>query len=328
MNVVEDDEPNCNFVDEHDAIDITESDDGQFSCRVPAPADLHAVVIGKGRATLQKLEKETGTSISVPRKGQGVHEITISGPSESSVSAARTRITILLDSARGRADYTHFLNVPLNTPEMITSMRKFQQNLLSDCVGAAGMSPELLVEPARLHLTLTMLKLLTPEECDHASATLQGCAPGVSALLSGPLNLVLVGLEYMNDDPQAVDVLYAKVEGEGSEVVHRISEHIIQSFIEAGLLGQEEVARQRLLSDDGASNIKLHATLVNSKYRKGRGGKGGKANDTREPFDASTMLDLHSDMPIGSMTVTSIAISAMTGSAHNGGYKHISALRV
>ena len=47
-----------------------------------APADLHSSVIGKGRAMLHKLEREAAVSITVPRKGAGVHEITIEGASQ------------------------------------------------------------------------------------------------------------------------------------------------------------------------------------------------------------------------------------------------------
>ena len=42
---------------------------------------------------------------------------------------------------------------------------------------------------------------------------------------------------------------------------------IINALVAAGLLSEDEVDKQRLLTEDGISNIKLHATLINSKFR-------------------------------------------------------------
>lgn len=136
-----------------------------------------------------------------------------------------------------------------------------------------------------------------------------------------------------------VDVLYLKIGGKGAQALHRLAEMAIKALEEAGLIGAEEIARQRLLTEEGQSNIKLHATLVNSKYRKGQGGnegkggkegkggatgKGGKGESApRIPFDAKGVLTAFRNTNFGTETAGVVAISSITGNGPKGGYKHL-----
>jgi len=315
------------LVDHEDGID--EAPNGSYSCRMEAPADLHSSVIGKGRAMLHKLEREAAVSITVPRKGAGVHEITIEGASQEGVASARSRIMILLSQARRRCEYNYFLNIPLcNTSAKAVERLDSLSSSIIQQYGDRILTSDMFVKPVRLHLTLAMLKLLTPAECSRAIGILQ------ETPLPQAAELKLQGLEYMNDDPSSVDVLYLKVGGAGTRCVHEAAETLIRRLEEEGLLDAEEIAKQRLFKENGQSNIKLHATLINSKYRKGqsekpvKGGKGGKGQPDRVPFDAEGILATFGDWAgfqqsdaLVTETPLTLAISHLAGSAPNGGYK-------
>ena len=187
------------------------SSSGGYTCKMEIPSDLHGNIVGKGRSTLQKLEKDTGATIAVPRKGDNSSTVIITGPTAAAVAAARTRVGIICDQGRSHTGYTHFLNIPLSG--MAAATKAFQEGLYDVCGDAQGMSQELFVDPARVHITLVMLKLLTEEEVKKAGAVLKDSSESVISVLGGAkLGVSLDGVEIMNDDPSQVDVLYAKVD--------------------------------------------------------------------------------------------------------------------
>ncbi|CAB1343963.1 unnamed protein product [Coregonus sp. 'balchen'] len=88
-----------------------------------------------------------------------------------------------------------------------------------------------------------------------------------------PLPLEVTGIEYMNDDPAMVDVLYAKV--------HAIVERLVDHFVSSGLMVREW------------DRVKLHGTVMNTLFRKVASAEatGGRQNmKEREAFDARNIL--------------------------------------
>ncbi|POI29861.1 hypothetical protein CIB84_006389, partial [Bambusicola thoracicus] len=76
-----------------------------------------------------------------------------------------------------------------------------------------GVSSSLFQNPAKLHLTLGTLVLLNEQEIQRACDLLQQCKEDFVDQITGgkPLSVEVAGVEYMNDDPAMMDVLYAKV---------------------------------------------------------------------------------------------------------------------
>eukprot|EP00658_Telonema_sp_P-2_P047671 TRINITY_DN36276_c0_g2_i2.p1 TRINITY_DN36276_c0_g2~~TRINITY_DN36276_c0_g2_i2.p1 ORF type:complete len:129 (+),score=34.50 TRINITY_DN36276_c0_g2_i2:222-608(+) len=101
----------------------------------------------------------------------------------------------------------------------------------------------------------------------------------------------------MNDDPRQVDVLYMKV-GQAGATIKSICNVLSTAMLEAGVLTQAQAQHQRL------SAIKLHATLMNTKYR-------SKNDAPRETFDASQMLEKFGEYEFGSLAISHIALSSM-----------------
>lgn len=74
------------------------------------------------------------------------------------VSAAKTRIELIVDAATERLPYTHFLSIPL--PGCVANVAAWKGEVLAKPAADVGdVSEELFNEPKQLHLTLLMLKL-------------------------------------------------------------------------------------------------------------------------------------------------------------------------
>lgn len=244
------DEPDCSA--DADADEVVEVGKGRFKMAFSVPADFRAAVIGKAGATKKAFEAETGTAILIPERGKD-GDLVISGASRGAVAAAAARVRLKVAQARKAKSapaspslllskkedgqprpFTHFVSLPLTEPGIQRSFTAFQEAVLG--LGpSAPVQPEAFVSPDKLHLTLGMLTIAGPREVEEAKAAFAHVcsASAVSQVLrqaetplqavmaarakvaglSGGLGFRLRGLEIMNDDPSAVDVLYARVRG-------------------------------------------------------------------------------------------------------------------
>uniref|UniRef100_A0ACB8F8S0 Uncharacterized protein n=1 Tax=Sphaerodactylus townsendi TaxID=933632 RepID=A0ACB8F8S0_9SAUR len=84
-----------------------------------------------------------------------------------------------------------------------------QEGFCNDC----GVSSSLFQNPAKFHMTIGTLVLLNEQEIQKAQELLQKCKEEFADAIAGgePLTVEVASIEYMNDDPAMMDVLYAKV---------------------------------------------------------------------------------------------------------------------
>ncbi|KAE8284131.1 Activating signal cointegrator 1 complex subunit 1 [Larimichthys crocea] len=226
---------------------IEQTDKG-FRCAVDVPSVLYKYIIGKKGETRKRLEFDTKTSINIPKQGvEG--QIVITGSHKAAVSSALTRVELLLESFRKKQPFTHFLSLPLNDPKIQEGFLRFKDEVLKQC------------------------------SQDH------GCQNIIRDLTEGkPLPLEVTGIEYMNDDPAMVDVLYAKVNvKDRSDRLQMIAERLVEHFASAGLMVREW------------DRVKLHGTVMNTLFRKDStgedtGGPGRQTTSEREAFDARNIL--------------------------------------
>ncbi|NXU54429.1 ASCC1 protein, partial [Turnix velox] len=269
-----------------DAFVVEETERG-FRCRVEVPSPLYRYIIGKKGETKKKLETETRTSISIPKPGvEG--EVVITGQHRGGVVSARTRLDVLLESFRRRQPFTHFLSLPLNQPHVQEKFLQFKEEVLERCSKDHGVSSSLFQNPAKLHLTLGTLVLLNEQEIQKARELLQCCKEDFVDHITGgkPLPVEVLGVEYMNDDPAMMDVLYAKVHmKDNSERLQAIADQMVERFVASGLMMKEW------------DRVKLHATVMNTLFRKDpsaeeqSGATAGKSSlKEREAFDGRNIL--------------------------------------
>ncbi|OQV24521.1 putative Activating signal cointegrator 1 complex subunit 1 [Hypsibius exemplaris] len=287
------------------------------------PSALFAMMIGKGGAGKKAIEDETKARIIFPdnRSQEQTKPIEIFSYDEVQLIVCRRRLLQSAQNARFKIPFTHFLCFPASSQSVHQSFQTFRNEVTKKCGGSRGFSPDLFQNYSKLHLTIGTLALFSQYEYGLAADGLTECfADGLwRELNEGPLHCRLKGLEIMNDDPSEVDVLYAKIEDPTGRL-QQIADSVYEWFMEA---------EPRFLQDkfDHVDNVKLHVTLLNSRFRKGEEigeeeveSVGGKSR-SRKTFDATDILKHFGDYDFGTVHIKEIHVSQRFSSDSNGFYK-------
>uniref|UniRef100_A0A182JEZ9 K Homology domain-containing protein n=1 Tax=Anopheles atroparvus TaxID=41427 RepID=A0A182JEZ9_ANOAO len=301
----------CGDDDREEEYDIDLNDAGKFQTSFHVPAAFYALIIGAKGQTRQRLEAETKAQIRVPKQGT-TGDLVITAPSRKSVAAARSRIELIVIGARNKQQFTHFLSVPLNKPQIIKRFVDFREKVVTKLPAAFRVDESLFQQPEKLHITLCTLSLMDNEDRANAAHVLQDCQDSILGPLlkeNGPMEICVRGLEYMNDDPHAVDVLYAKIESPTLQVA---ADSIYEYFISKGLMQRKY------------DHVKLHATLINSLFRSTSNSDNvdeKEAERRRITFDASEILRLYGDFDFGKLMVDEIHLSQRYSTSCTGFYE-------
>ncbi|CAG4998640.1 unnamed protein product [Parnassius apollo] len=275
-------------------------------------------IIGKKGIMKSRIEKDTKTNIKIPKQGEA-GDIAIFGPSALNVKAACRRINIIVMSARMKQKPTHFLSIPLNHSSIIERFENFKQNVLQEC-STKGIDESLFIRSCKLHLTIGVMCLMDNEERLHASKLLSEAKENIlMPVLKDylPLKIRLKGLSYMNDDPKSIDVLYSCVEDDGpSGMIQKITDGLVDHFYKAGFMDREF----------GRDNVKLHVTLMNSKYRNKSSldtddDRTSNKRSIRETFDGSDILSKFSNYDFGVTEINNIHLSQRKTMGSDGYYQ-------
>nr|XP_002129758.1 activating signal cointegrator 1 complex subunit 1-like [Ciona intestinalis] len=289
---------------------ITTRSNGMFETTINTASALFKYIIGTKGATKRTLEFETRTRIEIPRRGTEGN-IVISGKDKSGVASARNRIELIVSEKRWKQQFTHFVSIPLVNEEVKESFHEFEEDVMMKFSSSRGVCRSIFQIPTKLHLTICTLTLLNEIEVEKAKEVLMECGGRVVDVLEGTsLNIALKGLEYMNDDPANVDVLYGKVQSsDGSDKLQAIANLLDETFTNAGL------------SEKQYDRVKLHATLLNTTFRKvesRQATRGGSRQ--RESFDATKILAAFGNFNFGKVKVDKIHMSERMTTDKNGYY--------
>ncbi|CAF4757657.1 unnamed protein product [Pieris macdunnoughi] len=117
----------------------------------------------------------------------------------------------------------------------------------------------------------------------------------------------------MNDDPKEIHVLYGSVQEDDAPkgVLQDMIDAIAQFFFKKGLMANEF----------GRDNVKIHVTLLNSKYRGKTIENGRPTKQKRESFDGTEILEKFNDYDFGVMEINNIHLSVMNSLAPDGFYQ-------
>lgn len=304
--------------DSDDDYEITEIEGNRFKSSFHIPQIFLGQIIGGKGITRKRIEAETKTILKFPK--QGVKEDTIViGPTRKSIVDARRKIDITILAAREKQQFTHFLSIPFNNQEIKNSFSKFKNSVLT--TGTTYEIDESLFQNSdKLHLTIATLTLVDNEDRVFAAQCLQECIEETRKLLSDhckPIQMTLCGLEYMNDDPRSVDVLYGKV---NCEPLQKIADYIVDYFAKKGL------------SKKKYDSVKLHVTLLNSLFRNENQNDGTQTsnsfNQNRKSFDIRNILLDHKDIHFGKQTLNEIHLSQRYSTGSNKFYEATSILKL
>ena len=117
-------------------------------------------------------------------------------------------------SARQKQPFTHFLSIPVNTASVQENFLAFKRDVLETLEDVSGLDETIFQTETLLHLTVGTMALLDQRERNLARDILMDCKENIiqPLLLDKTLEFSIEGLEIMNDDPAAVDVLYGKIQ--------------------------------------------------------------------------------------------------------------------
>lgn len=298
-------------------IEIKKVDDSRYCTSFHVSKHYLGSIIGKKGATVSRIGRDTKTDIKIPRQGEN-KDVTIYGANESSIKAARRRINIIVMSSRMKQTATHFISIPMNFPNIMKQFENFKASVLRECSGC-GLEESLFIRAERLHLTVGVMCLMDNEERLTASKLLTDARDKyIVPLLQNylPLKIRLKGLSYMNDDPKEINVLYGCVEevNAPSGLLQQVVDAIVTHYYKAGFMDKEY----------GRDNVKMHVTLLNSKYRgrtKGVDEDTNVRNKKRETFDGSQILSKFSDYDFGTVELNDIHLSQRNSTGPDGYYQ-------
>ena len=289
--------------------------------KIHVPQMFHSLLIGTKGATRKRIEAETKSQILIPKIGETSTSVILKGTTKKSLISAKNRIDLIIISGRAKQQFTHFLSVSFTTNEMKDNFTRFKKELLND-PDIFGLDESLFQKAEKLHLTVVMLVLLDNEDRAIASDLLQDCKEFIidPILQNKPLKVKLSGLNYMNDDPSAVDVLYGTIV---SDELQEICNGIAEYFASQGFIQQK------------TDNVKLHVTLINSRFgdsddaiEKDDEKSRDHIRNQRKTFDASKILKKYIDFHFGSMQVKEIHLSQRYSKASNGYYEATGVLKL
>ncbi|KAJ1657969.1 activating signal cointegrator 1 complex subunit [Dispira simplex] len=294
------------------------------------PVRYHRQVIGKRGHTLKRIEKDTNTHITVPRRDdqrEVSEHIVIQGTLEDIAQAKVLIQTLVKQADQKPKPLTHFISLPFKgSSEFMTRLDTFRtlalnhytqiltvpttQSSSSDPAetngGPVELNPQLYIRNTRLHLTLAVLSLCEDDELDKATATLQGCASQLCDLLgTQPLHIRLRNLRVMKGTPDKCKVLYAAVEDDSQGRLRELVQHILTEFKNAGLI-----------QSDDYNSIKLHATLANVGFlprpsRAAMQKEPLKSTGWQPTFDAGPLLEKFGGFDFGVGRVGQVEIARM-----------------
>jgi len=279
----EESDQNCDF--QH----AVEEFDGGYRVKLQVSSHFFPQIIGKGGQSKIRLERETKTKISIPRKGME-GDIIVSGTQRSGVVRCANRIDVMVISSRQKQPFTHFISLPVNSQVMQEAFLRFKEEVLESCSASRGIEESIFQTPTLLHLTVGTMALFDDRERALAREILQDCKESILLPLVGenPFTVDIHGLEIMNDDPSEIDVLYGKVTN--ADQLQVAAEQILDRFVDAGLMKREY------------DRIKFHVTLMNTLFRKDKNDVGDKNEESvRESFDGRTLLELFSKRRSGDL---------------------------
>lgn len=303
----------CPIEEPGDSFEIETIENGQYGTSLRVPRCYFPYVVGSKGNVRRQIENTTKTQIHVPRQGQDGC-IVITGSTKNAVAVAGRRIKLLVMSARCKQQFTHFLSIPMAGDSIKKNFMAFKERVLDVCKNSRGVDTSIFQKPEKLHLTLGTLVIMHACEREMAAKTLAECKANIIApLLRSKLPVVrMVGVEYMNDDPAEVDILYGKVYAkDGSDILQEVADGVVNYFSDKGLMQKQH------------EHVKLHVTLMNTVFRsveKDAETPRGR-HKPRETFDATCIFKNFEDYDFGEQTVDSIHLSLRFSTSSSGYYK-------
>ena len=303
---------------------VEELPSGGVQVKIDVPMVFFKYIIGKAGSTKQRIEQDTKCKVWLPRRGEK-GPVILQARTRQRLSQGKQRVDVITLASRAKEWPTHFVSIPLNVDPIMGEFAQLKETAMSQNWGT--INEQLFQNPAKLHLTLGVLRLFSDEEEMAAAEAVKEAVRQIQqeTLGTDPCRIQVVGLEIMNDDESAVDILYARTKlQDGSDR--------LQLFVDTFMseLGHRipDFVEQR----QDRQHVKLHVTIMNSKFK----AKALVTHDSpnpvardrafwrRESFDARAILKEYRDHDFGCTEFNKLHLSKHGEYGPDGYFKCIS----
>ncbi|KAL7722576.1 Activating signal cointegrator 1 complex subunit [Entamoeba marina] len=269
--------------------------------KISIPQIYHKQIIGRSGTDISKIKEENKCKIAFAANEDYPDEVRIEGIEEQKVIGAMERLKTLFFSRIQQLHYTHFLCIPFKSADLLNQIEQFQATLSK----VDGIPRNYLTRAQSLHLTLSVMKIILPEQVDVASVILGNTSSFIYSLLNNhPLMFEFCGIDCMGD-PRATSVLYVKVKPT-KDVFEKIVELLKNAL---GYYIDDKTMKQKLL---------LHLTIFNTNKIKSVGKKA--------VIDATDIIKKYSGKSFGKYPAETIDLCQMNNKQLNLSYSHITSI--
>ncbi|KAJ2024740.1 activating signal cointegrator 1 complex subunit [Coemansia sp. S610] len=259
--------------------------------QMTVPQQLHKLLTG---SSISRIQAETKAQIRVSHGDT----IELEG-SVGEVAAAKKRIQKVIDEGTQTIPYTHFISLPIGDSDVQRRVGVFQSEIKEFLRGANSST---MCDPAKLHVTVGMLRLLDPGQVASAVELLKSLQPQVHDVLGGrPLVIKLGHVAAMEDNPAKARTIYAGAQdfsNIGDDRLRLVCELVRSAFDEAGYIDEKR-------------ELKIHVSLIRTKVGRAAGGGG---------FDATRLLKKHGKASLGTCRIGRIEIAHRFRFTEGGAY--------
>mmetsp|Transcript_146312 Transcript_146312/g.272386 ORF Transcript_146312/g.272386 Transcript_146312/m.272386 type:complete len:372 (+) Transcript_146312:137-1252(+) len=293
--------------------------------KVSIPAVFHRFIVGSKGRTKQQIEMESGASIVVPKREDQEDAIWLRARAKGQIYSAKAQIELLCEKEETKLEYTHFLSVPLaHDAKFRQEADKFREDVVMQQF--PGIDASIFMPSRRMHFTLCMLKLHSHAQVEEMKQVLKEVATRIATLAdyNMPVYANLRGLHIMTDDPSNVGVVFTTDRSHSLQNRMDSLSNMIFDILKAhNLVSQQNLITQRLLSSDGnMAEVKLHATLMNTKYSRSNWREDGTRGE-RETFDASVLMERFGQVDFGAVALREIQLSCLDAMGNDGYYQSL-----
>ncbi|KAJ2450476.1 activating signal cointegrator 1 complex subunit [Coemansia sp. RSA 2336] len=281
---------------------------------IDVPRQLHKYIIGTRGSTLERLRQQTHAKITVPNERSKSSQIEIEGMPDERQSA-QEMISKLVADNMANVPYTHFISLPLGDLDVQRKVGEFQREAHRRFL--PNVHAGSFVEPGSLHITIGMLRLLSPKEVAKAVEFLKSLESGIRKVIgSRPLLATIGRLRAMEADPAQSRIIYAQAEDFDKEGrLEQLCRFVRGKFDEAGYIDERRA-------------LKIHATVVRAKPARDSDPQGGGGARSGFAVDAVPLLREFKALSFGVCRIGQIQIARRFRHDENGAYINDGALEL
>ncbi|XP_066153593.1 activating signal cointegrator 1 complex subunit 1-like [Euwallacea fornicatus] len=296
-------------------LDIHE-EEGNFKTTIKVPKLYYDKIQTLPNFNIEHLSEIMQTHITLPKNPED--GIVLYSKCTQKLHQAVKHIHSAIGTIRERNATLQITCIPCQNLVIKERFENLKKELLSMEQDIEGLHESIFMNPLKLHVTIDVFALLNEFEKEQAVMALQEYKDHLSELVTmmGPLRLDISTLDCMNSNVKKVDVLYANVKllNESQEYnLQRIVNEISAHFYHKGLV------------KNWKENVKVHMTVINTKYRKERK---LPRRRRRQSFNATKILEKFKDYSFGQCDFDSLHLSDIMLKGKDGFYKPLAVVKL